>query len=146
MIKQLLMATLLSLGTVVFAADENSLQALEGNDPVTYFTKSGPARGDGFILSKYQGQTYLFVNKANKATFDNEPSKYAPQFGGWCAFGASVGKKFHADPKAFVIHDGKLYVNVNQDILKKFKGDLVGNIKKADLNWLKIKDKDESSL
>lgn len=146
MMKQLLMVALLSIGVTAFAADENSLQALEGNDPVTYFTKGEPTRGDGFILSKYQGQTYLFVNKANKATFDKDPSKYAPQFGGWCAFGASVGKKFHADPKAFVIHEGKLYVNVNQDILKKFKGDLAGNIKKAEANWVKIQDKDESSL
>lgn len=55
-------------------------------------------------------------------------------------------KKFHADPEAFVVHEGKLYVNVNKDILKKFKEDLTGNTKKAEANWSKIKAKEEASL
>lgn len=88
----------------------------------------------------------MFTNKEHKATFDKNPEKYIPQFGGWCAFGMSVGKKFHADPEAFVVHEGKLFVNVNQDILKRFKADLAGNTKKAESNWSKLKNKDESSL
>lgn len=128
------------------AADEQDIQALEGRDPVAYFTEGKAVRGDGFILSKHNGLTYLFTSKDHKATFDKEPEKYAPQFGGWCSFGVSVGKKFHADPEAFVVHEGKLYVNVNKDILKKFKEDLAGNIKKAEASWSKIKGKDEASL
>lgn len=128
------------------AADELDIQALEGRDPVAYFTEGKAVRGDGFILSKHNGLTYLFTSKDHKATFDKDPEKYAPQFGGWCAFGVSVGKKFHSDPEAFVVHEGKLYVNVNKDILKKFKEDLPGNTKKAEANWTKIKAKEEASL
>ena len=146
MFKKIFLIALTSVGFQALAADETSIQALEGYDPVAYFTKSEAVRGDGFILSKHEGLTYLFTSKENKAIFDKDPKKYAPQFGGWCAFGVSVGKKFHADPRAFVVHDGKLYVNVNQDILKKFKADLASSIKKAEVNWPKIQSKEESSL
>lgn len=134
------------IGLSAFAADENSLQALEGRDPVAYVNDGKAVRGDGFILSEYKGQTYLFSSKDNKSEFDKNPEKFVPQFGGWCAFGASVGKKFHADPEAFVVHKGKLYVNVNKDILKKFKEDLDGNIAKAEKNWTNIKNKRASKL
>lgn len=146
MFKQLLVIATMSIGLNAMAADELDIQALGGRDPVAYQTEGKAIRGDGFILSKYNGLTYLFTSKDHKATFDKSPEKYVPQFGGWCAFGISVGKKFHADPDAFVVQDGKLYVNVNQDILKKFKADLTGNTKKAEANWTKLKDKDESSL
>lgn len=141
--------TILALTNLVssaFAADEYSIQALEGYDPVAYFTQNKAVRGDGFIKSEFEGQTYLFATKDDKELFDKNPSKYAPQYGGWCAFGVSVNKKFHADPRAFVVHKDKLYVNVNADILKKFKEDLTGNIKKAENNWSQIKEKKESSL
>lgn len=146
MFKTLLVIAMMSLGIQAMAADEQDIQALEGRDPVAYFTEGKAVRGDGFILSKHNWLTYLFTSKDHKATFDKDPEKYAPQFGGWCAFGVSVGKKFHADPEAFVVHEGKLYVNVNKDILKKFKEDLAGNIKKAEASWSKIKGKDEASL
>lgn len=128
------------------AADEHSIQALEGYDPVAYFTDNKAVRGDGFIKSEHEGLIYLFTNKDHKAQFDKNPSKYAPQFGGWCSYGVSVNKKFHADPRAFVVYKDKLYVNVNADILKKFKDDLAGNVKNAESNWTQIKDKEEGSL
>jgi hypothetical protein len=142
----ILALTTMSFAVSAMAADETSIQALEGHDPVAYFTKGEAIRGDGIILSRHEGLTYLFANKEDKELFDKNPSKYAPQFGGWCAFGASVGKKFHSDPNAFVIEDGKLYVNVNQDILKKFKADLKENIEKAENNWKSIGSKSEESL
>ena len=140
----LIISALVSLSAM--AADENSQQALEGRDPVAYFTDGKAVRGDGFILSEYKGQTYLFASKDHKKEFDKNPDKYIPQFGGWCAFGASVGKKFHADPEAFVVHKNKLYVNVNKDILEKFKKDFDGNISKAESNWPKIQDKRAADL
>ncbi|MBY0369331.1 hypothetical protein K2X33_01510 [bacterium] len=146
MLNKLVILAMVAFGFSVMAQDESAVQALEGYDPVAYFTKGEAVRGDGFILSKHEGLTYLFSSKENKELFDKNASKYVPQFGGWCAFGASVGKKFHADPNAFVIHNDKLYVNVNADILKKFKEDLDGNIKKALNNWMKIKNKPADSL
>ena len=146
MSKKLLVIATMSMGLSAMAADELDIQALGGHDPVAYQTEGKAIRGDGFILSKHNGLTYLFTSKDHKATFDKSPEKYVPQFGGWCAFGMSVGKKFHADPEAFVVHEGKLYVNVNQDILKKFKAKLTGNIKKTDSNWPKLREKEESSL
>lgn len=144
--KSLILILTVLIGVSAFAADENSQQALEGSDPVAYVKDGKAVRGDGFILSEYKGQTYLLSSKDHKKEFDKKPEKYVPQFGGWCAFGASVGKKFHADPEAFVVHKGKLYVNVNKDILKKFKEDLDGNIAKAEANWVNIKDKRASEL
>lgn len=128
------------------AVDEHSIQALEGHDPVAYFTDNKAIRGDGFIKSEHDGLVYLFASKEHKAQFDKNPNRYVPQFGGWCAFGVSVNKKFHADPKAFVVYQDKLYVNVNSDILKKFKEDLAGNVKKAHANWSQIQGKSEASL
>ncbi len=131
---------------MAYAADEHSIQALEGYDPVAYFTDNKAVRGDGFIKSEHEGLIYLFISKEHKAQFDKNPSKYAPQFGGWCAYGVSVNKKFHADPRAFIVYQDKLYVNVNADILKKFKADLAGNAKKAEGNWGQIQEKAEDSL
>ena len=146
MLKQIILLGFAIFNVQAYAADELDIQALEGRDPVAYQVDGKAIRGDGFILSKYKGMDYLFTCKDHKETFDKNPEKYIPQFGGWCAFGMSVGKKFHADTEAFVVYGGKLYVNVNQDILKKLKDDLAENVKKAEANRTKIKNIDEGSL
>ncbi len=137
-----ILATFLVLFSAsTFAAEENATPALRGYDPVSYHTIGTPAMGNGNYVSQYEGQHYLFINKENKKIFDNNPNKYAPAYGGWCAFGVSVNKKFHADPHVWEIVDGKLYVNLDNKIKGMWIQDIPGNIKKANKAWSKIKPK-----
>jgi hypothetical protein len=108
---------------------------------VAYHTQSRSLRGTGFHAAQHEGVTYLFTSKENRDKFLDNPDGYLPEFGGYCAFGASVGKKIYADPTVWKIVDGKLYLNVDSKIQKKFEGDLRGNLAKAYANWPKIEDK-----
>jgi YHS domain-containing protein len=110
-----------------------------GYDVVAYHTQNKALRGTGFHAARYEGVTYLFASKANHDTFLANPGRYLPEFGGYCAFGASVGKKIYADPTVWKLVDGKLYLNVDSKIQKKFEGDLRGNLDKAYANWPKLK-------
>jgi hypothetical protein len=78
--------------------------------------------------------------------FEAKPEKYMPAYGGYCAYGVAVGKKFVVDPEAWKIVDGNLYLNLDRDIQKKWLKDVPGYIKKAEANWPKIKDKPASDL
>lgn len=132
--------------TVASAADENALPAINGYDPVAYFSQNEAVRGSGFHTAEHAGQTYLFASEDNKKEFTKNPAKYAPQFGGFCAFGVSLGKKFYSDPTAFAVVGGKLYLNLNKEIQAKWNADQAQMIKKADGLWDKIKSKKVSSL
>ncbi len=133
-------------GSNAFAADDTALPAISGYDPVAYFTESKAVRGSGFNVATYNGQTYLFASKENKELFQKNPEKYLPQFGGWCAYGVSIGKKFHTDPNVFAIVDGKLYLNLDKEIQEKWNADQNANIDKAHKNWIKISAKSLASL
>jgi len=112
---------------------------LKGCDVVAYFKDRKPVKGSSEWSSTYQGATYLFASAANKAEFDKDPSKYVPQYGGFCAYGVSLGVL--ADPEgpgAFLVYRGKLYVCGNQGALKDFKKDIDNNIDKANTNWRKL--------
>jgi hypothetical protein len=109
--------------------------AVGGYDTVAFFTDSKAVNGDPFITATYQGATYIFANKEHKALFEAAPEKYAPQCGGYCAFGVSVGALFPVDINTWQIRDGKLYLNLNKAILKKFNADFDANVAKADKNW-----------
>jgi len=109
--------------------------ALSGYDPVAFFTEKKPVHGDPGITASYEGATYLFSSKKHQAKFESNPSKYAPQYGGFCAFGASVGALFPVEVDTWQIRDGKLYLNLNPGILKAFNKDFKGNVSKADQNW-----------
>ena len=115
--------------------------ALNGYDTVAFFTKGAPTHGDPSISATYKGATYLFSSKANKAAFEKSPDRYAPQFGGFCAFGASVGALFPIDVSTWQIKDDKLYLNLNPAILEMFNKDLDGAIAKADKKWPGIEKK-----
>ncbi|PIK13501.1 YHS domain-containing (seleno)protein [Halobacteriovorax sp. JY17] len=136
----------LMLSTFAFAVEENALPALRGYDAISYHTIGRPVMGNGNHVSEYKGQQYLFINKENKAKFDGNPKRYAPAFGGWCAFGVSVNKKFHADPLVWEIVKGKLYVNLDNKIKGMWMKDISGNISKANTNWKKIRNRDSASL
>lgn len=145
-IKSLFLTLILAVSGNLLAVEENALVAISGYDPVSYFTMNKAVRGSGMSTSNYNGQTYLFSSAENKAKFEKSPSKYLPQFGGYCAFGAAMGKKFHSDPTVFAIVNNKLYLNLNKDIQEKWNGDQKKMIKDANANWPKIKSKSAASL
>jgi YHS domain-containing protein len=120
--------------------------AIRGHDPVAYFTVGAPTPGVAEFTASHDGATYRFASAANREAFIKEPAKFAPQYGGFCAFAAAVNKKFDADPSVWKIVDGKLYMNFNADVSKKWNADVPGHIKKADVNWTSIKGKAPSEL
>lgn len=112
---------------------------------MSYF-KGQPVEGDKRFAATHDGATYYFANAENLKAFQANPAKYAPQFGGYCAMGAALGKKLDVDPSQYKVVDGKLYLNVNADVFKKWSEDVPGNIVKANANWPAIKDKAANSL
>jgi hypothetical protein len=115
--------------------------ALSGYDPVAFYTEHKPMNGDPGITAKHDGATYLFVSKSNRRLFNRNQEKYAPQYGGFCAFGASVNALFPVDISTWQIRNGKLYLNLNQEILKSFNKDFNSAIAKANKNWPKLEKK-----
>ncbi|MDJ0949464.1 MAG: YHS domain-containing (seleno)protein [Alphaproteobacteria bacterium] len=112
--------------------------ALHGYDPVAYFTKGGPVRGSDTLVHVHQGVAYRFSSQAHLDSFKQNPERYLPEYGGFCAFGVSVGKKFDGDPLLWKIDGGRLYLNLNEEIYQTFLKDIDGNVLKADKNWQKI--------
>jgi YHS domain-containing protein len=131
-----LSATLLLL-TSAWAGEffEKDGVALRGHDPVAYFTDNKPVKGVAEYQTKYKDTVFYFASKANREAFIAAPDKYVPQYGGYCAFGMAGGYKAAADPAAFSVVDGKLYLNYNRDIQKQWIADVPGFVTKADKNW-----------
>jgi YHS domain-containing protein len=109
--------------------------ALSGYDPVAFFKDSKPVNGEFNITSTHRGATYFFANEENKSTFATDTEKYAPQNGGFCSFGVSVGALFPVDITTWQVHNDKLYLTLNPDVNDMFNQDLEGNIAKAAKNW-----------
>jgi YHS domain-containing protein len=109
---------------------------LQGYDVVAYFKQGKPVKGNATIRSTYQGATYLFSSSEDKADFDKDPAKYAPQYGAYCSYGVANGVLADLDgPEAFTIYKGKIYFCGNEGALDGFKTDIDANIEKADTNW-----------
>jgi YHS domain-containing protein len=115
--------------------------AVSGYDPVAYFTDGKPVEGSSDYEYEWKGATWRFASAANLAAFKMDPEKYAPQYGGYCAWAVSQGYTASADPDVWRIVDGKLYLNYSKDIQQKWEKDIPGNISKADTNWPKVLDK-----
>ena len=113
--------------------------ALSGNDAVAYFTVKASVKGVEKFSAQHQNVTYWFTSEDNRAAFVAAPAKYAPQYGGYCAYAASLGKKAPADPTQWSVVDGKLYLNYDERIQKQWRADVPGFIKQADANWSSIK-------
>ncbi|WP_374354967.1 YHS domain-containing (seleno)protein [Chitinimonas sp.] len=114
--------------------------AIRGYDPVAYFTQHKPVKGDKQFTSKWQDAEWHFANEANLKAFEANPEKYAPQYGGYCAYGVAQGYTPETDPAAFKVVNNKLYLNLSQAVLKKWSKDIKGYVKDADENWPKLKD------
>lgn len=119
---------------------------LQGYDAVSYFNSPGPQKGDSKISAIHDGATYLFTSEANKQEFLKDPEKYAPRFGGWCAYAVADSKsKVDVDPKSFLIQDGKLllfYNGVWANTRKKWLKDPKNFLKAADGNWPEVEKKE----
>lgn len=119
---------------------ENGL-AIQGYDPVAYFSNKA-VQGDKKLSATFHGPVYYFSTKENKKSFESNPSKYEPQYGGWCAFAmGDNGKKVEVDPETFKIIDGKLYLFYNayfNNTLKSWNKDEKNLKTKADKNWITI--------
>jgi YHS domain-containing protein len=142
-VKKLLVMLALALSIVASAsaAEKNlvnvdkDLIAVHGYDVVAYFTDAKPVKGTPQIQSIYKGARYYFATKEHKQMFDADPTKYVPQFGGFCAYGVSKGYNVKIEPDAWQIVDGRLLLQYDKDVRDKFNEDVQGNLKKADANW-----------
>lgn len=113
-------------------------QAIKGYDSVAYFTQNKAVKGKSEFSTEYQGAKWLFSSQANLELFTANPSKYAPQYGGYCAYAVSQGYTASIKPELFTIHEGKLYLNYNADVNNKWRNNKLDFISKADKNWPEI--------
>jgi len=135
------------VATPVFGQDvTKSTPGLSGYDPVAYFTDGKPMRGSGYHVAEFDGVTYAFANEDHKEMFEANPDKFVPAYGGYCAYGVAVGKKFVSDPEAWKIVEGRLYLNLDRDIQNKWLKDISGYIEQSEENWKDIKGKAPSAL
>lgn len=120
----------------------NSGVAVSGYDPVAYFKQQKAVKGTKEFAVFHQGVTYYFCSTENKEEFKKDPSKYEPQYGGWCAYAMGKdGSKVEIDPETFKIIDGKLYLYYNRflnNTLKSWNKDEPSLKAKADINWKKF--------
>ena len=131
--------TLLSAKTLV-NVDRSGI-GISGYDPVAYFTDGKAEKGLPDFSSTADGVIYLFASAEHKAAFESSPSKYEPQFGGFCAYGLSRGSLIEIDPTAFQIINGRLLLQYSKGVMNKFNKDAVTNLQKADQNWPVLLDK-----
>ncbi|MEP3210795.1 MAG: YHS domain-containing (seleno)protein [Maribacter sp.] len=122
---------------------DNSNIALEGYSPVSYLDLGLAQRGSKEFKSEHNKVTYYLTSAEQKATFDKNPARYLPQYGGFCAFGAYAGAKFRVDPNKFIVKDGKYYLYLNNVELDAkqlwLQENNHGKLKRiADTNWEKL--------
>lgn len=120
--------------------------ALRGYDPVSYQTSSMPLRGSPQFSVTHQGATYHFLSAENRDVFRADPGRYVPAYGGFCAMGVAMGRKFNGDPLVYRVVDRRLYVKVHADAQRMWLEDVPGHIRQAEANWPKIRNKTPREL
>lgn len=113
--------------------------AIKGYDPVAYFEAAAPVPGRADITAEYAGATFRFADTGNRDAFRADPARYAPQYGGFCAYGTARGYKAGIDPAAFTIVGGKLYLNYDTGVQATWAKDVPGHIARADDNWPEVR-------
>lgn len=116
-------------------------QAIRGYDPVAYFSDGKPVKGEEKLVYNWNNANWYFSTQQNLDLFKANPEKYAPQYGGYCAYGLSNGYKAPTDADAWTIENGKLYLNYNTDVRNMWTKEKKERIEKADKNWPTVKDK-----
>ena len=146
----LIAASMFFVTSVSHAAEETQSDIngviLSGYDTVAYFTMSKPVKGYAGISAVHDGAIYHFSSEANRDTFKANPAKYAPQYGGFCAYGAAIGAKFPIDPAVFAVVDDKLYVNNSAKVSELWTAKQSQAITLADTKWSKIRQTPASQL
>ena len=120
---------------------EQSGKAIRGYDPVAYFNEAKPVMGKDELVYIWNNSNWYFSSQQNLDSFKTNPGKYAPQYGGYCAYGLSNGYKAPTSPDAWTIVNGKLYLNYNTQVRESWDKKREERVEKADKNWLEIKDK-----
>jgi YHS domain-containing protein len=145
--RKLLIAIAFAAGTLTLAAPSAfadqapvytgilSRVAVSGYDPVAYFTDGRPVRGTTEFRITHQGYEYRFASAEHLAAFRADPSRYVPQYGGYCAWAVSQGYTASGDPNNWRIVDGKLYLNYNDEVQRRWEQDIPGHIRNANTNW-----------
>lgn len=132
---------LIFVAAVAWAGGKNPVNtnwrglAIKGYDPVAYFTLGKPQKGAKDFELRWQEARWRFVSQDHLERFQADPERYAPQYGGYCAWAVAQGKTAGIDPKRWKIVDGHLYLNYNADIQKRWEADIPGFIQKANANW-----------
>jgi YHS domain-containing protein len=112
--------------------------AVSGYDPVAYFKEGKPVKGSPSFTQEWMGATWQFASADDRDAFRSSPEKYAPQFGGYCAWAVSHGHTAKTDPDAWKIIDGRLYLNYDKDVQKKWQQDTNKYIEEGNRNWPKL--------
>ena len=116
-------------------AVDDAGRAVEGYDTVAYFSDGQPQPGDAAFSHDWEGATWLFASAAHRDAFVADPMRYAPQFGGYCAYAVSRGQAIKAKPEVWTIFDDKLYLNLGPGTQARWREDVPGNIARAVSNW-----------
>ena len=109
--------------------------AIKGYDPVAYFIMSKPVKGEKDLVVSWMGATWRFASARNRDLFEKDPEKYAPRYGGYCAYGVANNYLVKIDPRAWTVFEDRLYLNYSLKVRDQWKTDIPGNIRKADANW-----------
>lgn len=109
--------------------------AIQGYDPVAFFTDNKPVKGKPELVVRHNGASYYFASREHREQFKADPAKYEPAFGGYCAYGVSRNKLVEVDVDAFQIVDGKLLLQYSKGVRDDFNKDTKGNLTKAEANW-----------
>lgn len=112
--------------------------AIRGTDPVAYFVEGRPVTGRAELTLDWAGATWRFATAANRDTFAADPARYAPAYGGFCAWAVAEGYTAPIDPAAWRIVEGRLYLNYSRTIQRRWERDIAGNIRRADANWPRL--------
>ena len=138
-----LAAALLLFASIVpaFAGEffEEDGVAIRGYDSIAYFAEMKPVKGLVELHAEYKGSTFYFSTATNRDRFTMQPDKFAPQYGGYCAFGMAKGYKAVIDPAAFTVVDDKLYLNYSESVRSQWKLDIPCYIHQANANWPDVK-------
>jgi hypothetical protein len=112
--------------------------AIHGYDPVAYFVEGGPRKGRRDLVVEHGGARWFFSTEANRKRFEENPERYLPVYGGYCAYGVAQGYLVKIDPHAWSIVDDRLYLNYDRSVARTWLKDVPGYVKKADSNWPRL--------
>jgi YHS domain-containing protein len=113
--------------------------AIHGYDPVAYFTEGRPVEGRAEVTAEHGGAIYRFASAEHRDMFRADSERFAPRYGGFCAYGVAQGYTPDIDPNAWAVVDDRLYLNLNPAIQRRWQQDVPGYIEKADANWPRLR-------